>query len=149
MIRGPRPTDKDRMTELVGSVYGEFMQDSGMPLVAKDLANTVDVFIKTKCCLLVERDGIVVGIAAWQLSPHPGNYSCVVFQEILWCLKSSNIMDASILLKAIERKAIELKANILILGNLSIENEEQLRRIYGKLGFKFIESHYSKTLGGQ
>ena len=148
MIRDPEPKDIDRLTELTTEVYGDFMAKSGMPLIKENLKRTVEAFVKMKQGVVLERDGKIVGIAAWHITPHPANFSCKVFQEILWCLKSSNIMDASILLKAFIRKAEEAKANIIVLVNLSVENEPQLRRIYKKLGFEYLESHYSKAIGG-
>ena len=146
LIREPKETDISRLTELTEEVYGDFMKLHNIPMNHENLKATVTAFVKTKQCMVVERGNKIVGLMGWTLSPHPANFSCKIFQEVLWCLKSPNPMDASILLKAIEKKAMELKADIMILANLSIENEMQLRRIYDKMGFKYLESHYCKTI---
>lgn len=148
MIRDARSDDIKEMIALTQKVYTPFLEKHGLPINQDDIKTTATNCVKNNQCLIVERDNKVVGLAAWQLLPHAANYKCVIFQEILWCLDSPNVMDASILLKAIERKAKELKADIIILGNLSIENEPQLRRIYSKLGYSYLETQYSKQIGG-
>ncbi len=148
MIRDPKLIDISRIAELTKEVYGEFMTKHGMELNDANLLTTAEAFVKTKSCILCERGGKIVGIAAWHLSPHPGNYSLKIFQEVMWVMKSPEIMDASILLKALDRKAIELKADVVVMVNLSADNELRLRRIYEKLGYEYLESHYAKTIGG-
>lgn len=148
MIRDARPDDLESLMTLTEKVYGTFLVRNGFLINQDSLRTTVKQYIEKKLCIVVERDDKIVGIAAWQLFPHLANYECIIFQETLWCLDSPNVMDASILLKAIERKAIELKANIIILGNLAIENEPQLRRIYSNLGYEYLETQYAKPLGG-
>jgi hypothetical protein len=149
LIRSPEIEDVDRLSELTFEVYGDFLKKHGVSVNSDNLRTTTEAFIRTKQCIVVERGGKIVGVAGWQMSPHPVNYSCKIFQEVLWCLKSDNVMDASMLLKAIERKAVELKADIVILANLHIEHELQLRKIYMKLGYSFLESHYAKTIRRQ
>ena len=147
MIRDSRPEDIERITELTQKVYGAFLIKHGLPIDHANLKETVATYIDNNLCLVVERDDRIVGIAAWTFVPHPANYQCYIFQETLWCLDSPNVMDASILLKAIERKARELKADIIILGNLAIENEARLRRIYKNLGYEYLETQYAKSIG--
>ncbi len=148
MIRDPQIKDIPQMTALTKEIYGEFMTKHGMELNDINLKTTVEAFVKTKSCIVCERGGKVVGIAAWHLSPHPGNYSLKVFQEVLWALNSPEVMDASILLKALENKARELKADIVVMVALSAKNELRLRKIYINLGYTFLETQYAKTIGG-
>ena len=98
MIRDPQIKDIPQMTALTKEVYGGFMERSGMPMNSDNLKITVEAFVKTKSCLVVERVNKVVGIAAWHLSPHPANFSCRVFQEGLYCMKSDHATDAFIVL---------------------------------------------------
>ena len=95
--------------------------------------------------MVVERDKKVVGMTAWSLFPHPANTSCIIFQEILWGVNSPNKTDALCLLRAIEAKALELKANVVVLANLSLTNEPQMKRIYNKRGYRYLESHYARA----
>lgn len=148
MIRDPQIKDIPQMTALTKEIYGEFMTKHGMELNSANLKTTVEAFVKTKSCIVCEREGKIVGIAAWFLSPHPGNFSVKVFQEILWCVNSPNLMDASRLFKALENKAHELGANVIIMINLSSDNQKQLNTIYTKLGYDYLESYHIKKIGG-
>ncbi len=146
MIRDPQIKDIPQMTALTKEIYGEFMTKHGMELNDTNLKTTVEAFVKTKSCIVCERGGKVVGIAAWHLSPHPGNYSLKVFQEVLWAVKSKIHTDSLALLKALHRKAVELKADVVVFVNLSIENEPKVRSVYKRMGFTYLESHYCQAL---
>ena len=146
MIRLATLDDKQACFDLAKLIYGDFMLVHGIEMVDEDLRKTVEFFIKSNQALVIERDDKVVGMTAWLLVPHPANMKCKIFQEILWGVNSPNKTDALLLLRAIEAKAKEVEANVVILANLSLENESQIRRIYNKKGYAFMESHYSKIL---
>ena len=135
MIRDPEVKDIRRIAELTREVYGEFMTKHGMELNESNLLTTAEAFVKTKSCIVCEREGKVVGIAAWCLSPHPGNYSLKIFQEVLWAVKSKIHTDSLSLLRAMHTKAVELKADVVVFVNLSIENEPKVRSVYKRMGF--------------
>lgn len=144
MIRYAEPKDRDVCVLMAKEVYGPFMKDYGIDLVEEDLYKTTDYFIGMKQALVVEHDGEVCGMAAWVVTPHPANSKVKIWQEVLWCLKSKFKTDALLLIRAMESQASSVGANVMVLANLSIENEPALRRIYGKRGYNFMESHYSR-----
>jgi len=144
MIRLATIDDAQACYDLAKEIYGDFMLLHGIEIVEEDLRKTTDYFIKTNQVLVVERDNKVVGMTAWLLVSHPANSNCKIWQEILWCCNSPNKIDALVLLRAIEMKANELGADVIVLANLSLENEPQLRRIYSKMGYQYMESHYAK-----
>ena len=145
MIRLATIKDKDACFNMAKSIYGDFMLTHGIEMIDEDLLNTVKFFIDSNQVLVVERDNQVVGMTAWLLVPHPANMNCIIWQEILWAVDSPNKADALLLLRAIEVKANELGANVIVLANLSLDNEPKLRRIYGKMGFQYMESHYARV----
>lgn len=144
MIRPAVLSDSDRCVELATKFYGNFMLAHGIEMRDEDLKKTVDYFISSGQNVVLERDGAIVGMAAWAITPHPANFRCKIFQEILWCCESSNLTDALKLLRALENRAIESEADIFMLANLSLDTEPALRRIYDKMGYQYAESHYSK-----
>lgn len=155
MIRLGDAGDIEKIIELVRSVYEPFLEKYGIPMNEENLRHTTAMLVKLKQTLVVEHDReedetrfnkTVVGVAAWGIVPHPANNSCKIFQEILWCIKGGQPMDALALLRAIEDKARELKADIIVLANLSLENESKLRKIYNRRGYEYMETHYSKAL---
>lgn len=145
MIRQATPKDREDCFNLAKKLYGKFMFEHGVALMEEDLFKTVDLFIENGQNLVVEQDGKVCGMCAWLVTGHPANFKCKIFQEVLWCMESKYKTDALLLLRALERKANESGAEVVVLANLALDNEKALGRIYGKLGYEFMESHYSRT----
>jgi len=144
MIRHATMNDVDACFNMAVEVYGDFMKGHGIPMIEKDLRKTVESFINSNQVLVVEHDNKVCGMAAWIVSGHPANQECKIWQEVLWCLKSKYKTDALLLIRAMENKALSVGANVMVLANLSEMNEPTLRRIYGKRGFSYMETHYSR-----
>lgn len=144
MIRPATPSDRFICVSMAKEVYGPFMAEYGISFVEEDLLRTADLLIGLNQVLVVEHNDLVCGMAAWVVSPHPANSKIKVWQEILWCLKSKFNTDALLLIRAMEDKAQSVGANIIVLANLSLENEPTLRRIYGKRGYNYLETHYSR-----
>lgn len=147
MIRDAELKDLKRIAELTQNVHGKFLEKYGVLISPSDLDDTITAYIKAKQCIVVDRDDDVVGVVGWNVSPHPANYKCILFQENLWALSSPNVMDAPILLRAIESKAEEAKATVLIMGTLSGQRDKRLEEVYDKLGYKHVDSHYAKLIG--
>lgn len=147
MIRPATLNDAKQCYDLAYEMYAEFMLKYGIEVIREDLQKTVELFITSGQNLVIERDNGVVGMTAWILTSHPANSRLQVFQEVLWCVNSPFKTDALILLRAIEKKAKELKADIVCLANLSEMNEGRLRDLYGRMGYDFMESHYVRKIG--
>lgn len=145
MIRLATISDTQACFDMAREIYGDFMLVHGIEIVNNDLWRTVEFFINSNQALVVERDNQIVGMTAWILVPHPANASCKIFQEVLWCCNSQSKTDALFLLRAIEAKANELGADIIVLANLNLDNESRLRRIYERMGYAFMESHFARV----
>jgi hypothetical protein len=144
MIRPATSSDTERCLILAKQFYGDFLFENGIEMVDDDLRRTVEYFIASGQNLVVEHDGLISGMVAWIISPHPANAQCKILQEVLWCCNSKILIDALLLLRGFERKAAESNADVVMLANLSLNNEPTLRRIYGRMGYVYTESHYSK-----
>jgi len=129
---------------LAKEMYSEFLNRHGIEVNDDDLMQTVENFIVQDQVLVIDRDG-VVGMCAWIVTGHPANQSMRIFQEVLWCSNSEHKTDAFALLRVMQDKAREVKADIVVLANLSLENEPKLRRIYGRMGFQYLETHYARA----
>jgi len=146
MIRRARLTDIDICTDLAVEFFDPFLRKHGMPTVRADVRKVAVQTITKKNMLIVERDGQVKGMAGWEVLAHPANSQIKIFYETVWCVKSKVKTDVLLLLRSLERIAREVGADLLLLANLSEEHEAQLKRIFIKQGFTFLESHYSKML---
>ena len=144
MIRQAEEKDINRCFDLAKEMYSYFLQTHGIEIIDTDLMQTVKYFINSKQVLVIERDG-VVGMCAWIIVSHPANSKIKIFQEVLWTVNSKCGTDALAILRAMEKKADELGADIVVLANLSLDNEQQLKRISGRRGYAFMESHYVRS----
>lgn len=142
MIRNTNINDIGVCFDLAQEIYGPFMKDNGIEMVEDDLKETVKYFILSGQSVVVEHNGKVCGMAAWIVTAHPANSKAKIWQEVLWCLKTVYKTDALALIRAMEDKAKE--ADVMVVANLSFDNEAALRRIYSKRGFNFLESHFSR-----
>lgn len=145
MIRPAVMQDAQACFELAKDIYGAFLESHGIPVVDEDLRKTVDYFLQAGQVLVIERDAEVVGMYAYILVGHPANQSCKILQEVLWCSRSSYPTDALAMLRAIEQKARDTGANIVVLANLDMANEQKLKRIYGRMGYTYLETHYARV----
>lgn len=146
MIRKATLNDRDNCYDLAKEVYGEFMARHGIEINEIDLYKTVDFFITNGQNLVIEQDGKVCAMTAWLITGHPANSQLKIFSEVLWCCKSKYKTDALILLRGLEAQAKLSGASIIILANLSLENEPRLRKIYGRMGYVYMESHYQRGI---
>ena len=138
--------DLDAITKLAMEFFASFLSKHGIPAIEQDVKNVALMALTARQILVVEHDGEVQGVTAWAVVPHPANSKIKIFYETIWCVKSKFKTDALLLLRALESEANIINADMILIANLSSENEEQLRRIFTKRGFTFLETHYSKLL---
>jgi hypothetical protein len=146
MIRRATIQDIDSIVLLAVEFFEPFLAKFGVPVIPSDIRNVALQALSAGQVLVVEHDGQVQGVTAWAIIPHPANNKLKIFYETIWCVKSKYKTDTLLLLRALEREATAVKADLILMANLSDIHEEQLKRIFGKRGFSFVESHYSKQL---
>lgn len=146
MIRPPKPQDLTACVDLAIEYFEPFLKQHGVPVIREDVERIAKRSIKLGQMLIIENDNEVQGIAAWEIISHPANSSVKIFYETIWCVKSKIKTDALVMLRGMESKARQLKADIMVMANLATESEEGLRKIFTKMGFTFMETHYAKEL---
>ena len=147
MIRKATMDDINDCVALMQEYFTQFLELHGVPVVYNDVWTTAKDTINARQLLVVDHDGKVKGIAGWAMVAHPANSQVKIFYETIWCVKSEFKMDALLLLRALEREAEKVKADLIVMANLSTKSELRLNRIFKKRGFNFIETHYGKTIG--
>ena len=148
MIRYAELKDLNDCTRLAVEFFSPFLEKHGVNVVVNDVYSVAVKTISSHQALVVEREGKVCGVTAWAIVPHPANSKIRIFYETIWCVRSEEPTDTLALLRALEDEAVKAKADMIVVANLSEENEEQLKRIYTGQGFSFLETHYAKQLGG-
>ena len=145
MIRPATIKDIDACVDLCIDFFEDMLNGGGINVVREDVkAVALKSIIESKI-LVVDHDG-VQGLVAWEIVPHPANHSAKIFYETIWCVKSEHKTDALLLLRTLEKEAIKSGAEIIVVANLYNEYEEQMNRILLKMGYTYLESHFSKSL---
>jgi len=147
MIRQAELKDLDVCIDLAIEFFKPFLDKHHIPLNKEDLRKTAEQSIIAQKALVIEHNKEVQGVASWFVTNHPANFGIKIFYETIWCIKSNFKTDVLLLLRALEAKAKEVNADLILIANLSNERENQLRRIFCKRGFSFLETHYSKKIG--
>ena len=148
MIRHASLKDLEPCVALAIEFFEPFLKTHGVPVIAEDVRNIALQAIAGNQILVVEHDSVIQGITAWAVVPHPANSRLKIFYETIWCVKSKFKTDTLLLLRALEREAMLANADLLLMANLASDSEEQLKRIFLKRGFEWLESHFSKPLKG-
>ena len=148
MIRLGKIKDLEDIVALTAEFFSPFLRNHGVEVIDDDVRNVALQAIVNNRILVVERDDKVVGIASWMVIPHPANSKMKIFYETIWCVKSNHKTDALSLLRTLEGEAELVGADLMLMANLAEENEAQLKRIFIKRGFSFLETHYGKQLQG-
>jgi hypothetical protein len=146
MIRRATLNDLDACVVLTSEFFAPFLSTHGVKVRDLDVRKVAFHAIQNNQLLVVEHDGKVEGITSWMVIPHPANNTLKIFYETIWCVKSKFKTDVLLLLRALEREALLANADLMLMANLSDIHEEQLKRIFIKRGFNFLETHYGKTL---
>ena len=148
MIRYATMNDLDACVSLCVEFFSGFLGSHGIPVIEHDVKLVAIQAITNKQLIVVEHDKEVQGIASWVCVPHPANQSYKIFYETIWCVKSKFKVDTLLLFRALEREAVRVGADLILMANLANDTEDQVRRIFLKRGFNFLETHYGKTIGG-
>lgn len=148
MIRRATDNDLDACVKLCIEFFSTFLGNHGVPVIEADVRMVAIQAIASNQLIVVEHDGEVQGLAAWACIPHPANQAYKIFYETIWCVKSKFKTDTLLLFRALEREAIKVGADLILMANLANDTEDQVRRIFLKRGFSFIESHYGRTIKG-
>ena len=146
MIRRATHNELDVCVELAIEFFKPFLFNHGVPVIVQDVKNIAEMSILAGQVLVVEHDKKVQGLTAWAVVPHPANHNIKIFYETIWCVKSRFKTDTLLLLRELEREAVIANADLILMANLSTDHEAQLKRIYLKRGFQFLETHYSKQI---
>jgi hypothetical protein len=145
MIRPATIHDIDACVKLCIEFFADMLNGGGINVIEEDVkAVALKAVIESKM-MVVDHDG-VQGLVAWEIVPHPANHSVKIFYETIWCVKSKHKTDTLLLLRTLEREAEKTGAEIVVVANLYNENEAQMDRILNKLGYEYMEAHYSKSL---
>jgi N-acetylglutamate synthase-like GNAT family acetyltransferase len=149
IIRKAIQSDIDGILDLVMSFYKEGLNKSELSFNPVSLRETIDIIIQ-KHIFLVAENKRIGGVIAGLLSPSIFDYNQKILEEKIWFVdKTFRGTGISIrLFKEFERIAKECGVDVIIMAHMVGIMPDNVSGIYNSFGYKQIESHYTKSIGG-
>lgn len=145
----PLPIHVFDWCKLAHEFVGEAIEDYGWGINEEDLHRTYHAWDKKNFGWLLEHRGQIVGVLAGVVIPHFFNYSNRIFNEFMWYVKPEfrGTGGGLMLYRACLRRCNALGIERLVFGHTRYMSEE-FGKIYERLGFTYLETHYEKVLNG-
>jgi len=143
----PLDTHVFAWVELVREFLDEGIKEYDWGVNEDDLHTTYHLWDKKNFGWLLEADGEIVGVLAGIAMPHSFNYSNRYFLESMWYVKKSHRGTGGgiMLYRACIKRCRELGISRVVFGHTKVMRKD-FERLYKKLGFTYLESHYERVL---
>ena len=147
MIRQVEQSDIAKVGELLKEFITESLGDYGVGLDKDHFNNVAQMYVSHS--LICEIAGKVVGVIAGEIKQYPLDGSRV-YQEAVWYVSKNHRRYGIKLIQELERKCKEeWKVSHIVMALMENCNADNLGKFYSRLGYKPLERHLIKSLGGQ
>ena len=145
----PLPHHVFAWSDLAKEFVKEALTDYSWGLNEDDLHETYHLWDKTNWGFLLEDKGEIVGVLAGVVVPHFFDYSNSFFNEFMWYVKPDYRKSGGgiKLYRALEKRCRERGVTRLIFGHTKYLADD-FTKLYKKLGFTYLQTHYEKVLNG-
>jgi N-acetylglutamate synthase-like GNAT family acetyltransferase len=141
-IRLAQERDFDGVLELIKEFQEESINAYDLLCDDKIAKALMPEFLETSLVMLL--DGELIGVIAGRVMDYPLNGE-KVFQEVLWFVKKEHRIYSSEFLTALEEQVKKWGIKKLV---MSYFGHLELDRFYRAKGYRFLEAHYIKNIGG-
>ena len=143
IIRRTTQEDLPGILELVKEFHVEHIDKYDIFCNEDVLNNAMPGMVETS--MVLEVDGKVRGVMAGIITHHIQDDS-KVFQEIIWFVTKAYRKYGIRLLRDMETLVKELGCKSMVMVTLGDEMFDKLDKLYRKIGYKYLETQYTKTL---
>jgi len=135
--------------ELAKDFVAESLKDYNWGLNEEDLHTTYHLWDTDNWCFLLEHEGEIIGCLAGIVVPHFFDYSNVFFNEFMWYVKPEHREGGGglKLYRTLEDKCNEQGISRIVMGHTKYM-ASNFEKLYKKLGFTYLQTHYEKVLNG-
>ena len=133
--------------ELAKSFISEALTEYNWGMNEHDLHTTYHNWDTESWCFLLEHENEIVGCLAGIVSPHFFDYSNLFFSEFMWYIRPEHRSSGGglMLYRALVRRCRDRNINRIVMGHTKYM-ADHFEKLYTKLGFTYIQSHYEKVL---
>lgn len=141
-----KPEHVFEFAELAKAFVEEGIKDYEWGFNEDDIHATYHLWDEGLRFLLVDKNK-VVGILAGLCAPHFFNYKNIYFQEVMWFVQPEYRTKGGglLLYNACVKRCKERGVTRMVMGHTK-HMEDKFTKLYEKLGFTFLESHYEKVI---
>jgi len=133
--------------DLIKAFYAEGVDKYGMGIDEKDAVDTYMIWIRDHISIFLETDdGKKVGCFAAQYIGYPLNYKHVYCQEMVWFVLPGYRGYGLMLYREALRQAKAYNCRQIVCGFSYSVMPRYFIKMYNRLGFKKLETHYIKDL---
>jgi len=142
----PKNSDVFAWSELVHRFIDECIKDYGWGVNEQDLHRTYYAWDK-RFGWLLEHEGKIIGVLAGACLPHFFNYGNTLFQESMWYVVPEHRKSGGglLLYRACVKQCEKMGITRMVFAHTKHMGEE-FGKIYDKLGFTYLETHYEKAI---
>jgi GNAT superfamily N-acetyltransferase len=135
--------------ELVHQFLDDGIDEYGWGVSENDLHTTYHTWDKKNWGWLLEHEGEIVGVLAGVVVPHFFNHKFLLFNEFMWYVRPEfrGTGGGLRLYRAAYDRCKEYGISRMVFGHTKHMKKDFIR-IYEKLGFTYLETHYEKVIDG-
>jgi len=140
-----KPEHREQVLELVKEFEAEFLGEFGLGVNDDVFDQAIETQAGTSFLLFI--DGKLEGLLSGVLM-HAFAIKGLTWQENIWYVRKPyrNGRYGLALFKYAQAKLKEAGVNIMVMAHLANETGRKIGRLYEKLGFKPLETHYIRRL---
>ncbi len=145
LVRLGTQEDFDSVDILLKEFHAESLTDYNILYNEKIMRLLMDKFLGSS--FVLEDNGKIVGVLGGLITVYPLNNE-KMYQEFVWFVSKKYRWHGARLYFRMITYCKENGIHKVLMGNLGNNNCERFDKFYEKMGFKLLEKHYLKDLGG-
>ena len=144
----PEPKHVHDWIQLVQEFLQEGIDQYAWGFSSEDCEATYFTWLKECIGFLLEEEGAIVGVLAGNIAIHPFCYTTVYFHESMWFVRKSHRGKGGgiKLYEACEQECRDRGIKKMVFAHTSLLEVKTFKKIYNKLGFHELETHYVKDI---
>jgi len=146
LIRKAQISDIDDLVKLSDEFFKEGLNDYGMEMGEDCVRASLNQYIDNLILFVAYKDGELVGFIGGTINYSTFNKNQIIAQETAWFVskKHRNGTIGLKLISAFENECKDSGANFVIMVHMNNLNSSKLYKLYGRRGYKVLETHYIK-----
>ena len=144
IVRKAKPKDFPQIELMVEEFMNSSLSAFGIT-IDKQVLDNLMIELADTSFVLEDKPDEIIGILAGRINTETtsGNK---IFQEVIWYVTESKRKYGLLLMKKLESYCKENGIKAILLNYIANSMPKKLARLYERMGYKYLESHYIKRI---